>query len=373
MGKLHEWIGLTLSLLGLLIDPGFGYYIIEGPRNLTVLAGSDARFNCTVSDGWKIIIWLFDGSPKLSVLSTGQIIQTDQRYNQQSYRNGTRFTSELIMYDVQLNDSGQIKCSIQDADDNKYAFLSVQVKGSLDIKDRNFTVRMNRTINIVCEALGWAPAPHIFWMANNISLDNSVYVTSQHQGLNGLYNEESILTLTPMTNVTVTCLAALDALSKPQYATVNVTVYEPSPKSDKNEDWRTRTIILAVVLSVVGLLLLILIILLIICCCKRKKESNYQKEMRKVSGKKTPDKNLETQSHIGEVNYGYNPEETKHAEKMTGDPAFFTVNTDTYASKDLKVRPPSQAAYYGHHDGVPPSGIPAYPVSPRKIRNVTHV
>ncbi|XP_044298551.1 immunoglobulin superfamily member 5-like isoform X3 [Varanus komodoensis] len=331
MGKLHEWIGLTLSLLGLLIDPGFGYYIIEGPRNLTVLAGSDARFNCTVSDGWKIIIWLFDGSPKLSVLSTGQIIQTDQRYNQQSYRNGTRFTSELIMYDVQLNDSGQIKCSIQDADDNKYAFLSVQVKGSLDIKDRNFTVRMNRTINIVCEALGWAPAPHIFWMANNISLDNSVYVTSQHQGLNGLYNEESILTLTPMTNVTVTCLAALDALSKPQYATVNVTVYEPSPKS------------------------------------------NYQKEMRKVSGKKTPDKNLETQSHIGEVNYGYNPEETKHAEKMTGDPAFFTVNTDTYASKDLKVRPPSQAAYYGHHDGVPPSGIPAYPVSPRKIRNVTHV
>ncbi|KAF7251341.1 Immunoglobulin superfamily member 5 [Varanus komodoensis] len=326
MGKLHEWIGLTLSLLGLLIeihykgfvdqhqhfeelsserdwksvqlmkhcspmiipfllfcfsDPGFGYYIIEGPRNLTVLAGSDARFNCTVSDGWKIIIWLFDGSPKLSVLSTGQIIQTDQRYNQQSYRNGTRFTSELIMYDVQLNDSGQIKCSIQDADDNKYAFLSVQVKGSLDIKDRNFTVRMNRTINIVCEALGWAPAPHIFWMANNISLDNSVYVTSQHQGLNGLYNEESILTLTPMTNVTVTCLAALDALSKPQYATVNVTVYEPSPiESDKNEDWRTRTIILAVVLSVVGLLLLILIILLIICCCKRKKESNYQKEMR---------------------------------------------------------------------------------------------
>ncbi|XP_044298554.1 sodium channel subunit beta-4-like isoform X5 [Varanus komodoensis] len=270
MGKLHEWIGLTLSLLGLLIDPGFGYYIIEGPRNLTVLAGSDARFNCTVSDGWKIIIWLFDGSPKLSVLSTGQIIQTDQRYNQQSYRNGTRFTSELIMYDVQLNDSGQIKCSIQDADDNKYAFLSVQ-------------------------------------------------------------------------------------------------------ESDKNEDWRTRTIILAVVLSVVGLLLLILIILLIICCCKRKKESNYQKEMRKVSGKKTPDKNLETQSHIGEVNYGYNPEETKHAEKMTGDPAFFTVNTDTYASKDLKVRPPSQAAYYGHHDGVPPSGIPAYPVSPRKIRNVTHV
>lgn len=56
-----------------------------------------------------------------------------------------------------------------------------------------------------------------------------MYVTNQSQGSNGLYNEESILTLTPMANVTVTCLATIDALSKPQNASVTVTVYEPAP------------------------------------------------------------------------------------------------------------------------------------------------
>ncbi|XP_062982680.1 immunoglobulin superfamily member 5 isoform X2 [Elgaria multicarinata webbii] len=343
MDRFHKRIGLSLSLLALLAGPGFSNYIIEGPQNVTILAGSDARFNCTVSEGWEIIIWLFDGNPKLSVLNNGRIIRPDNRYNQHGYKNGAVFTSELIIYDVQLNDSGQIKCSIQNEDDNNYAFLSVQVNGSLNIKDRNFTVRKNQTIQIVCEALQWVPAPHIFWMENNISLDNSMYITNKHQGLNGLYNEESTLTLTPMMNVTVTCLAAINALSKPQYATVSLTMNEPLTKSGTNEDWRTRTIILAVVLSVVGLILLIVIILLIICCCKRRKESNYQKELRKVSEKKPPDRNLETMSHSGKDNYGYSPEEQKHAEEMTRDPTCFPANSNIYSPKqDLKVSPPSE-------------------------------
>ncbi|XP_062982681.1 immunoglobulin superfamily member 5 isoform X3 [Elgaria multicarinata webbii] len=240
MDRFHKRIGLSLSLLALLAGPGFSNYIIEGPQNVTILAGSDARFNCTVSEGWEIIIWLFDGNPKLSVLNNGRIIRPDNRYNQHGYKNGAVFTSELIIYDVQLNDSGQIKCSIQNEDDNNYAFLSVQESGT-------------------------------------------------------------------------------------------------------NEDWRTRTIILAVVLSVVGLILLIVIILLIICCCKRRKESNYQKELRKVSEKKPPDRNLETMSHSGKDNYGYSPEEQKHAEEMTRDPTCFPANSNIYSPKqDLKVSPPSE-------------------------------
>lgn len=105
------------------------------------------------------------------------------------------------------------------------------VNGSLNIRDSNLAVRKNQTIEIVCEAFGWAPAPYMTWMVNNISVANSGYVTGQSQGSNGLYNEESILTLTPMNNDTVTCLAAIDALSKPQYATVTFFVYEEPPQS----------------------------------------------------------------------------------------------------------------------------------------------
>ncbi|XP_026577078.1 immunoglobulin superfamily member 5 isoform X1 [Pseudonaja textilis] len=264
MDKLQGWTGLIIILMVYLIDPGFGYAIVEGPQNLTVVVGSMARFSCTVSDGWKILIWLFNGNPKLSVLSDGKTIVTDKRYNQKgSNISGSRFTSELMIDDVQLTDSGQIKCSLQNNNDNRYAFLSVQIG---------------------CD----------------------------------------------------------------------------------NEDWRIRTIILAVVLSVALLLLLILIILLIICCCKRRKESNYQSELRKISGKKEKARNLETVSHSGKENYGYS------AEQMPRDHTSFPVTKNVYDTKqDLNVSSLSEVLNNEFQAGELPSSTNVYPINPVKIRNVT--
>ncbi|XP_013922970.1 PREDICTED: immunoglobulin superfamily member 5 isoform X2 [Thamnophis sirtalis] len=126
MDKLQGWTGLIITLMLYLTDPGFGYAIVEGPQNVTAVVGSVARFSCTVSDGWKILIWLFNGNPKLSVLSSGETIVTDERYTQNgSKTNGSMFTSELMIHNVQLTDSGQIKCSLQNNNNNRYAFLSV--------------------------------------------------------------------------------------------------------------------------------------------------------------------------------------------------------------------------------------------------------
>lgn len=107
-------------------DPGFSSSIIEGPSNLTALVGTEAHFNCTVSEGWQILIWLFEGQPVLSVTYPGKVIVTDKSYSQQGYDKSTEFTSELIIYGVQLNNSGRIECSIQTMGGNQYAFLSVQ-------------------------------------------------------------------------------------------------------------------------------------------------------------------------------------------------------------------------------------------------------
>ncbi|XP_077783476.1 immunoglobulin superfamily member 5 isoform X5 [Podarcis muralis] len=257
MDRYWEWIWLAFSLLVLLTDTGFGYSIIEGPRNLTILAGSVAHFNCTVSEGYKILIWLFNGTPILTVLGNGTPVITNPKYNQDGFQDGTEFTSGLKIFDVQLHDSGEIKCSLQNFQDDKYAFLSVQ-----------------------------------------------------------------------------------DALPEPQNATVTLTVYQPPSTGD---DGRTRTIILAVVLSVVGFLLLILIILLIICCCKRRKDSKYQEEMRKASEKKNADRNLETDRHSGQENYAYSPEDARRAGQMTGVPSFSPDNSSLYAPDgDLDVNPASQ-------------------------------
>ncbi|KAK9402093.1 immunoglobulin superfamily member 5 [Crotalus adamanteus] len=126
MDKFQGWTGLIITLMVYLTDPGFAYAIVEGPQNLTVVVGSVARFSCTVSEGWKILIWLFNGNPKLSVLSSGQTIETDEQYTQKgSNTSDNRFTSELMIHNVQLTDSGEIRCSLQN-NDYRYAFLSVQ-------------------------------------------------------------------------------------------------------------------------------------------------------------------------------------------------------------------------------------------------------
>nr|XP_025037147.1 immunoglobulin superfamily member 5-like [Pelodiscus sinensis] len=196
------------------------------PANATVLVGSEARFNCTVFKGWRIIIWTLNTNPVLSASNVGGAIITIDRFTQQNYTSGDEFTSELIIHNVQQNDSGKIECSIQTTDPNSYAFLSVQVNGSLFIKNHNLTVRKNETVDIVCEALGWAPAPNMTWMINNSSVDKSRYVTNHSQGSNDLHNEVSTLTLTPMANETLTCLADIEALPEPQNATVTLIVQD---------------------------------------------------------------------------------------------------------------------------------------------------
>ncbi|NWI66286.1 IGSF5 protein, partial [Todus mexicanus] len=201
---------------------GFCYSLIKGPTNATVLAGSEARFNCTVSEGWEVLIWLSNGRPVLTVTSFGGPIETFDRFTSQNYTSGNDVTLELIIHNTQLSDSGKIECSIQQSSENNFAFLSVQVNGSLLIKNSTLTVNENKTVDIVCEALGWSPAPDITWMTNDSLIDKSRYVTQQSEGSDGLHNALSILTLTPTDSEILTCLADIEALPKPQNATVTV-------------------------------------------------------------------------------------------------------------------------------------------------------
>ncbi|NXI69939.1 IGSF5 protein, partial [Anseranas semipalmata] len=251
---------------------GFCYSIVNGPTNATVLAGSEARFNCTVADGWVILIWLLKANPVLTVVNSQGAIETSERFTSQNYTSSNGFTSELIIHNTQLSDSGRIECSTQQAGESGFAFLSVQVNGSLFIKNSTLTVKENKTLEIVCEALGWAPAPDITWMTNDSLIDKSRYVTQQSQGSNDLHNALSVLTLTPTDTEILTCLADIEALPNPQNATVTVFFVNSTLESDYGEDSiSTWVIVLAVVLSLVGFILLVIIIGVVVrCCCLRK-------------------------------------------------------------------------------------------------------
>ncbi|XP_009281363.1 PREDICTED: immunoglobulin superfamily member 5 [Aptenodytes forsteri] len=303
---------LTASLPGL----GFCYSIINGPTNATVLAGSEAHFNCTVSVGWVILIWLSNGNPVLTVINSQGAVETSDRFTSQNYTSSNGFTSELIIHNTQLSDSGKIECSIQQLSESSFAFLSVQVNGSLFIKNSTLAVKENSTVEIVCEALGWAPAPDIAWMTNDSFIDKSKYVTQQSQGSNDLHNALSILTLTPTDTEVLTCLADIEALPNPQNATVTVIFVNSTIENDYSEDSRsTWVIVLAVVLSLVGIILLIIIIAVVVrCCCLKKKGSTYQNEIRKVSAEKKKDGDLENRQRHGSENQGYIPEEPRNVQ-----------------------------------------------------------
>ncbi|XP_053826306.1 immunoglobulin superfamily member 5 isoform X2 [Vidua macroura] len=310
---------LTASLPGL----GFCYSITKGPENATVLAGSEARFNCTVSAGWKVLIWLFQGSPVLTVLSSQGSVETTERFTSRNYTSGDEFTSELIIHNTQLNDSGRIECSIQQPSENNFAFLSVQVNGSLLIKNSTLTVKDNQTIEIVCEALGWAPAPDITWMTNDSLIDKSSYVTQQSPGSHGLHNALSTLTLTPRDTEVLTCLADIEALPSPQNATVTL-IFDNSAA-----------------------------------------ESTYQTEIRKVSAEKKKEGDLENRQRSGNENLGYIPEELWNTEQSPG----------------IASLPPMISRFAGPDDNLHISSVPKvrpqrrtdYLINPKKIRNVTLV
>ncbi|XP_032487167.1 immunoglobulin superfamily member 5 isoform X5 [Phocoena sinus] len=115
----------ALVVLAGLAACGSSNEIIEGPKNVTALKGSEARFNCTISQGWKFIMWALKGTVVLSITPTEPII-TNDRFTAMSYEEGSNFISEMIIHNVQLSDAGQIKCSLQNSDRDGSAFLSVQ-------------------------------------------------------------------------------------------------------------------------------------------------------------------------------------------------------------------------------------------------------
>ncbi|XP_053311719.1 immunoglobulin superfamily member 5 [Spea bombifrons] len=269
--------------------------IVEGPSNVTALTGSDASFLCTVAAGWKSLSWIFNGVFAVSITSTsGAVVDS----NQITVRNSTNiitgeFTSEMTVRNVNYSNSGMVQCQSLSSEP-KEAFLSVQVNGSLKITNGSLTVPSNITIDLFCTFLKWYPMPRITWEINNTLASSLDYVVDFVTGKDGLVNGTSVLTLRPQDKVTVTCLASIETLPKPQSTSVEIVVKEniSGAKTDN-----TKIIIIAVTVSVGCLLLLIIIVVVVVCCCKKKKkgtgERSFGGRYHYILGISIPRSNLE--------------------------------------------------------------------------------
>uniref|UniRef100_G1SRP4 Immunoglobulin superfamily member 5 n=1 Tax=Oryctolagus cuniculus TaxID=9986 RepID=G1SRP4_RABIT len=205
------------------LTSGSSYQIIDGPKNLTVLAGSEARFNCTVSQGWKLIMWALNGTVVLSLTPSEPII-TNERFTSASYQVDGNFVSEMVIHDVQLNDSGRIRCSLQNSDLDATAFLQVQVMGDLHIPGDSLRVVEDEPCNVTCRASGWTPLPDISWEVG-VPVSHSSYFSTPEPG--DLQSAVSILTLTPQGNGTLTCVATMRSVRADKTVSANLTVVPP--------------------------------------------------------------------------------------------------------------------------------------------------
>ncbi|XP_057621457.1 immunoglobulin superfamily member 5 isoform X3 [Chionomys nivalis] len=320
-----RWRGVlaVLVILARLTASGSSYQIIEGPQNVTALKGSEARFNCTVTHGWKLIMWTLKNVVMLSITSQETII-TNDRFTSASYNGSDSFISEMIIHDVQPSDSGLVQCSLQNSDVVGTAFLSVEVMGTLNIPNSSLVVMEGEPCNVTCSALGWTPLPDISWELE-VPVSQSSYYSVLEPG--DFTRTLSVLALTPLGNGTLTCVAELKNLQASKSLTVNLTVVQPPP------------------------------------------ESSYQNEIRKTASMKTIKAEPETRLKSGKENYGYSSEEARRAQIASLPPKSGEVSLPkqhNYSSiyQEPKTCQPSPASHPRVSFDV---------ASPRKVRNATLV
>ncbi|XP_043330020.1 immunoglobulin superfamily member 5 isoform X3 [Cervus canadensis] len=330
-GAAEKGVLAVLVVLAGLAACGSGSEIIEGPKNVTALKGSEARFNCTISQGWKLIMWALRGTVVLSMTPNGSII-TNDRFTSASYQEGANFISEMIIHDVQLSDAGQVKCSLQNSDRDGAAFLSVQVMGRLLIPGGSLVVIEDNPCNITCRALNWTPLPDLSWEIGVPVSHSSYYSILEPEDLQSV---ESVLALTPQGNGTVTCVAEMKGLDVRESVTVRLTVVQPPL------------------------------------------ESSYQSEIRKSATMKTSKDTLGTKLESGNENYGYHSDEPRTIHEWLGldtEPAsLHDKSSEASVPEQRSSRQPHQES---NHHQLGPANHP--PVSfnmgsPKKVRNVTLV
>ncbi|XP_054980518.1 immunoglobulin superfamily member 5 [Sorex araneus] len=361
--------------------------ILEGPRDATVLAGSEARFNCTVSPGWQLLMWTLNGVVVLS-LTPSEVIVTNERFTEQSYPVGAGGgnISELTIHSVQLGDAGQVSCSLQGNGQSSTAVLSVQAVGTLSIPKTGPVLR-NQPCNVTCNASGWTPLPELSWELE-IPAVNSSY--SNVLEPNNPNSTSSVLTLVPQDSGPVTCVARMRGLSEPRSVTANLTVVSSLGGSGPGPALPTWAIVLLAV-SLTLLLILIITLVVIFCCYyprrREKKAWSYQSEVRKPADVK-PSSTSDVKTRGGEENSGYISDERQtHSERAGGqrqDPprrhsreeitaALPVKSSEPSVTEDKSSTQPQQVS--GHHQTRPGSRtrVSFAVASPRTVRNATLV
>nr|XP_040039171.1 immunoglobulin superfamily member 5 isoform X2 [Gasterosteus aculeatus aculeatus] len=326
------------------------------PLNLTVLQGSDARFNATVKGPWRVMTWNVGGLMVLNILITGDIASSSEQFSAGFCSNDRSCVEFTIRNVTRSVDASPVICSMLGDHGSKTAQLYIQESGTVSVRGQNVTVvQQDQQVEFQCVTSAWFPMSTVTWSQNGQAVNSNLYnTTGMADG--DTFNSTSVLTFQAVRNTTVECLATVSSLTSPQLSSVFLVVV-PKPR-----DW---TVLIAVVVSIGGFALLVLLILGIIFCYKRSKEKqpNYQDEMRRARTQSQMSGGDAAEQRQGHENAGYLPEGVPPS-RLT-DSGFSQENGSKVSEVADDVNQ-ARNGYSGAHVTVGESGV-------RKHRHVTIV
>ncbi|XP_063058439.1 immunoglobulin superfamily member 5 [Engraulis encrasicolus] len=240
------------------------------PSDRAALVGSDASFNCSLTQDWAVMTWSINTIGEnilvMTITKDSGLIVVDKRYDAVNYTILGMYKWEFTMKNLTRNDSGVITCSVLSFP-SVSAQLSVQESGSLSIIGGNVTVKPGAQASFLCEALGWFPKPEISWSVGGAPAGTERYNTTVTAN-GATFNSKSTLWIEATDTGQVQCLAEVAALATPKTSSVFLIVDNTPPD---------RTVLIAVTVSFSLAALLVLLIIGIIFCVRRKKAKDNAK------------------------------------------------------------------------------------------------
>ncbi|XP_026119181.1 immunoglobulin superfamily member 5 [Carassius auratus] len=259
-------------ILQLCVIQAVASFIHLEPKNVTVLRGSEVRFNCSTDESWGVMTWLLGGRTVLTISVEHGPLGGDEHVSTVNHSSSSLSMWELVLMNVSFRPIVQeVICELLPTRlDRSSSALFVQEKGNVRILESDLSVQEGMLVTFHCEASGWYPDPSVSWVVNGTTVDRDDYNTSSLQDPNGLFNSTSVLQIKAETSSTVECWASVSAAVAHQNSSVKLTVVAPKAPQD-------YTVVIAVIVSVCTIILLAVLILILYYRKKLTKSSSENK------------------------------------------------------------------------------------------------
>ncbi|XP_041919305.1 immunoglobulin superfamily member 5 [Alosa sapidissima] len=275
--------------------------LVLEPRSLAVLTGQSARFNCSTTEPWTIMIWRLDDA-SVMVVSAGNGATNTTLYKAVNCSTAQTSCWELVMERVIRSNSAQPHRVVCETLGGLLmaAELHIQESGSVVVTGGNVSVPSGQTVEFQCVALGWFPEPSVEWFLDGQPLGRDSFNTSSElDRTRALYNATSTLVLEARRRGSVECRVSVSAMAAPLSASTYLSVVQG--KDD--------TAVIAAVSYVAAMLLVILITICIMLYLWRRglrKESSIP-ETERIDQHRSQQSSVAEETE-GRVNAGYSSE-----------------------------------------------------------------